>query len=98
METLADILKQAAAEAGKYDSCMSLSVSEEGRAVTLNLDSSVDSVSEWIPGEGADIALMRCRDSGRVVGVRLPLMCDRLSVWHEGPLRVNAGFRKDDQP
>lgn len=94
----ADNLKAMMAEAEKYESCMAVSVSDEGQAVELWLDTSLDTYSEWIKGEGADIGLMRCQKTNRVVGVRLPLLRRNLCVHHDGPIRINAGFRKGDRP
>lgn len=79
--------------AADYESCMSLSVSEEGKAVELLLDTNLSTYSEWLPGEGADIGLIRELGTDRVVGVRLPLLNRKLSVHHEGPLKINEGFR-----
>ena len=88
----ADTLEQAIAEAGKYHTCMALTVHEVGDAVELLLDTAIVTYSEWIKGEGADICLYRCRETNKVVGVRLPLMNRRLVVHHDGPLRINEGF------
>lgn len=97
-DDLARELDRIAEESEKYETCMALTVSELGGAVELWLDTSLDTYDEWIKGEGADIALIRCQETKRVVGVRLPLLCDRLCVHHKGPLRINSGFRKDDKP
>jgi len=72
-------------------------VSEAGDAVELYLDTSIATYSEWIKGEGADIGLMRSRETDRVVGVRLPLLRRNLCVHHDGPIRINAGFRKGEK-
>jgi len=93
--SVADDLMSLANEAKRYDNCMALVVHREGRAVELMLDTHSHYNGEWIPGEGADICLYRDIDTGKVMGVRLPLYCDRLSVWHDGELRVNDGFLKD---
>lgn len=85
-------------EAGQYLPCMALHVSEEGKAVSLYLDTSDDTYTEHIPGEGADIGLMRRQSDNRVVGVRLPLYRDNLAVSHQGPIRINTGFKKGDTP
>ena len=87
-----------AAEAEQYDTCMALNVSEDGKAVELWLDTSIATYSEWIKGEGADITLMRDQETGRVVGCRLLLMNRKLCVHHDGPIRINAGFLKDNCP
>lgn len=91
---LAEFLKEAAKECGEYETCMCLEVNTDGSAVELCLDTGIATYSEWIPGEGADIALIRCMETNRVVGCRLPLLKQNLAVFHNGPLRVNDGFSK----
>lgn len=91
-----DAISAAIADCQDYCPCMSLEVSRDGKSVTLHLDTALDTIDEWIPGEGADISLMRHRETGKVAGVRLPLYNELLVVSYDGPLRVNAGFRKDD--
>ena len=93
---LVEEIAKAIEEAEKYATCMSLEVSEDGKCVTLLLDTDLNTYSEWIPGEGADIGLVRCQETKRVVGVRLPLLKNNLAIFHEGPIRINAGFRKSD--
>lgn len=85
-------------EAKGYMPCMSLRVSESGLSVELVLDTNVATYGEWISGEGGDICLLRCNDTHRVIGCHLPLMNRRLSVQHDGPIRINAGFRVEDCP
>ena len=84
-------------EAEKYDTCMALTVNEDGKSVTLCLDTGIDTYSECIKGEGADIGLMRCMETNRVVGVRLPLRKRNLSVFHDGPIKINEGFLKEEK-
>ena len=91
-EKIAEMLE----EAGKYETCMSLYVCEDSDSVELCLDTQRDVTSEWIPGEGADIHLLRCRDTGKILGVRLPLYNKRLCVDYAGPLRINSSFKKDE--
>lgn len=94
---LEDYLNEMSQECEKYETCMSLYVCREGRAVELCLDTGIGPTHhEWIEGEGADISLIRCTETNRVVGVRLPLMVNRLCVQHDGPIRINAGFLKSD--
>jgi len=40
--------------------------------IELLTDVSASTYSEWIPGEGADIGLIREQETNKVVGVRLP--------------------------
>ncbi len=96
LKDLAGKLKEMVAASEKYETCMSLHVSEDGKAVELYLDTSINTYTEWIKGEGADIGLMRCQETHRVVGCRLPLKKNNLSVWHDGPLRINEGFLKEE--
>lgn len=91
-DTLAEFLKAAAVEMEKYDTCMSLTVSQDGLSVELCLDTSVHTYGEWIEGEGGDICLLRCMDTNKVMGCHLPLMDRKLSVFHDGPLKINEGF------
>lgn len=80
-------------EKTRYQPAMGIHVSKEGGSVELVLDPTAAIYGEHIPGEGADICLLRCRDTGRVVGVHLPLMNERLVVSHDPELvRINEGF------
>jgi len=49
-----------------------LYVNEAGRCVQVVLED-VPYRAEWIPGEGADVALYRALDDDRIVGANLPL-------------------------
>lgn len=91
-------LAQSCPIVANYEPCMSLEVSEEGKAVELHLDTAIGTYSEWIEGEGGDIALIRSQHTRRVVGVRLPLYRNNLAVFHDGPIRINTGFRKNPLP
>ena len=82
-------------EAKKYKTCMSLNVTEH--AVELLLDTSVPIYSEWIKGEGADIALFKSQETGKVMGCRLPIYDNKLSVFHQGPIKINNGFLKEEE-
>lgn len=93
-----DDLDQLTDLAPTYEPCMSLCVDQDSRSVELILDTSVSTYGEWIDGEGANICLLRCQDTKRVVGVRLPLMRENLAVFHRGSLRVNDGFKMEPQP
>lgn len=95
-QALADRLEELLAEAGQYETCMALHVDEEGGAVELILDTGIATYGDWIEGEGPDICLLKCQETHRVVGCRLPLRTNKLVVAHHGPLKINDGFRKDD--
>lgn len=97
-DELAEKLKEMCEEAKKYRPCMSLHVNEDGQCVELLLDTNRDTYHEWIPGEGGDIGLVRDFETGKVVGVRLPLLNPLLSVFYNGPLKINNGFLKDESP
>ena len=92
----AQFLKQAGEEAEKYETCMSLYVNNDGNSVELVLDTSVPTYGDWIKGEGGDISLIRSRETGKVMGCRLPLYNKKLCIYHDGPIRINAGFRKEE--
>lgn len=92
--SLKDDLEKLFPAAAAYEPCMSLTVEPDGKSVELILDGSLSTYAEWIKGEGADICLLRCRETNRVVGVRLPLLNEKLAVFHRGPLRVNDGFKR----
>lgn len=94
---MADRFSQMIEESKKYDTCMALTVSEEGKSVELLLETGTGHYLDWIPGEGGDIGLLRDRETNRVVGVHLPLLNNKLVVQYRGPLRVNEGFLKDEQ-
>ena len=96
-ELLAVVLKQMIEDSKNYNHCMTLYVCNDSQSVDLILDTGVSYYGEWIKGEGGDICLYRCRETRRVVGVHLPLMRNNLSVWHDGPLRINNGFVKTDE-
>jgi hypothetical protein len=82
-------------EAKNYEPSMSIYVDMDGHSVELIVDPTVSHYGEWIKGEGADICLLRCQETNRVVGVHLPLYNEKLSVFHTGPLMINDGFKKD---
>lgn len=90
-------LQELLLEADKYDSSLSLCVNDEGRCVTLYLDTSIDCYAEHIPGERGDAAFMRCVETNKIVGVRLPLLRNNLTVSHRGPIRINEGFLQGDR-
>ena len=56
---------------------------KDSRSVELVTNTDANVVAEWIPGEGADIALYRDRETGKVVGVRLEAYGDELQVAPE---------------
>lgn len=92
-------LEELLKEASRYKTCMSLCVNEESLSVELILDTAVSYYGEHIKGEGCDIAIYREHGTNRVVGVRLPLRNNRLSViCGDMPIRINAGFLKENQP
>lgn len=94
---LAEFLKELAADAENYEPCMSLHVCEHGQSVELMLGLHDEYYGEWINGEGADICLYRSELTGKVVGVHLPLYNRKLAVFHDGPVKINEGFRKGEQ-
>jgi len=82
----------------KYKPCAYLWIDKESDRVELLLDSSSFTYSEWIKGEGADVCLIRCGKTNKVIGVSLPLYQTDFSVCHTDEIRVkiNEGFLKDE--
>ena len=72
-EEFAELLKTGMAEAASVPPCTSLLMDEQGGAVELLTDTKAIYYGEWIKGEGADICLYRERETGRIVGCRLPM-------------------------
>ncbi len=91
-----EFIKEMLAEDEKYETCLSLNVCQDDSSVELCLETGVSTSLERIKGEGADIGLLRCLDTKRVIGCVLPLMKNNLVVHHDGPLRINEGFLKDE--
>jgi len=81
---------------GTFHPCTSLIIDEEARTIDLVTDPDAVPYSEWIEGEGADICLHRDMTTKKVIGAHLELKVNRLAVFHSGPIRINAGFRKDE--
>ncbi len=96
-DSLAKFLLEAEEKAKKNKTCMAIYVCQESHSVELLLDTGVSTYGDWIKGEGADICLIRCQETHKVYGVRLPLYNERLLVQYDGPIRVNAPFRKDEE-
>jgi hypothetical protein len=94
MDELEDLLKKAA----KYKPCAGLYINEDAHRVSLYLDTSKNTYSEWIKGEGSDISLIRDRETNKVVGVNLPLYLTNFSIGFTDGIQVklNEGFLKDD--
>lgn len=82
----------------KYKPCASLWIDKESDRVELHLDSSASTYNEWIKGEGADISLIRCGKTNKVIGVNLPLYQTDFSIFHTDGIRVkiNEGFLKKE--
>jgi hypothetical protein len=55
-------------------------VSNEGKAIDISLDTSQDTYSEWIEGEGGDISLTRRMDTNKVAGAHLPCYAKTLVI------------------
>jgi len=91
-----DKCKLMVAEAGQYEPCMMRDVDEDGGRVELRTDTRASVYFEHINGEQGNIGLLRCRRTNRLVGIWLPLRRHNLCVFHEGPIRINAGFRRSD--
>ena len=94
--TFEDMIKDLVEESKKYKTCMSLKISEKGQYVSLCLDTGANTYSEWIKGEGADIHLIRCMETNKIMGCRLPLIKSNLAVFYDGPVKINEGFLKEE--
>lgn len=95
--SLNEAMEELLTEADKYQSCMSLVVSQSGRFVELTLDNSRPTYGKWIEGfVGGDCGLICDAETNEVIGITLRLIDNKLSVFHEGPLRINAGFLKSE--
>ena len=69
----------------------SLYVSDYASFVELHLGVAGQSYGEHIEGEGADIALLRSRETHKVVGATLPLYNSELVISHfTGQVEVNG--------
>ena len=97
MSDFVNAIKQLIEESEKYDSCMGLYVCKESNAVELTTDTSIPYYSEHIKGEGYDIAIYRSLITNKVVGIRLPLLNDKLCIHHDGPIKINEGFLKSPE-
>jgi hypothetical protein len=89
------LMKELMEEAKQYEPSMSLYIDEDSKSVELIVDPTVSHYGDWIKGEGADICLLRCHETNKVVGVHLPLYNNKLSVFHKGEIRINDGFKKE---
>jgi hypothetical protein len=85
-------------EATRYKPCASLWIDKKSDRVELLLDTTSLTYHEHIPGEGADISLVRCSKTNKVIGVNLPLYQTDFSIWHDYGVRVriNQGFLKEE--
>lgn len=92
-EAAKDIIEMA----GKTKPSMSLYVSDRGKTVTLVIDTSRAYYSESGHGiVGGDCGLLRDFETNEVIGIELRVIHKELSVFHEGPLKINEGFLKDE--
>ncbi|NDC73559.1 MAG: hypothetical protein EBZ62_08980, partial [Sphingobacteriia bacterium] len=64
--------------------------------VELILDTSACVYHEWIKGEGADISLVRCSKTNKVIGINLPLYQTKFSIFHTDgvQVKINEGYKK----
>lgn len=58
----------------------SLQVSVEDKALEVFVDPGRCSYAEWITGERADVAIYRDQDTGKLIGVRLPVEYKRAVI------------------
>lgn len=80
-----------------YEPAMSLRVCKDGQFVELNLGCDRgNTYSQWLPGTRGDCGVIRDMETDEIVGVTLPLINEKLAIFHDGPLRINEGFRKPE--
>jgi hypothetical protein len=79
-----------------YEPVATLWIDKDSDRVELILDTSACVYHEWIKGEGADISLVRCSKTNKVVGINLPLYKTNFSVFHTDGIQVkiNEGYKK----
>lgn len=79
-----------------YEPCASLWIDKDAYRVELLLDTNASTYNEWLKGEGADISLVRCRETNKIVGVNLPLYKTNFSIFHTNGIqvKVNEGYKK----
>jgi hypothetical protein len=88
-QSLADLLNDFAGHAIVAVSLMpkpiaTVHVSRTGQSIKIVLDTSKSTYTEWIPGEGADIGLLRDQETKRLVGAYLPLYAKTLMFGGDG--------------
>lgn len=69
-------------QARTYEPCATLWIDKESDRVELVLDTAVCTYGDWIKGESADVSLVRCGKTNKVVGINLPLYQTKLSFSH----------------
>lgn len=90
-------LEELIAQANEYQTCMSLHISQRGQYVELLLDSSRPVYDRPIKGiVGGDCGLLCDMETDEVIGIQLRLINNKLMVSHEGPIRINEGFLKEN--
>jgi len=84
-------------ESRTYEPSATLWIDKDSDRVELILDTSACVYHEWIKGEGADISLVRCSKTNKVIGINLPLYKTNFSVFHTDGIQVkiNEGYIKN---
>ena len=95
-EDFGDLLVRLSEISKHAEPCVAIRVDREGRGLEVILDTSIPFNGEWIPGECGDVCLYRSRSDNKLVGAFFPLLNDKLSVWTDGPVKINEGFFKAD--
>lgn len=85
---IADLL----ANAGKYDPTPFVSVDLDNKRIEFRANSGGSVYLRWIAGLPGDCGLLIDQETGKAVGVHLPMHDHRLAVFHHGPLKINEGF------
>ena len=83
-------------ESRTYEPVATLWIDKESYRVELILDTSACVYHEWIKGEGADISLVRCSKTNKVIGINLPLYQTKFSIFHTDgvQVKINEGYKK----
>jgi hypothetical protein len=83
-------------ESRTYEPSATLWIDKESDRVELILDTAACVYNEWIKSEGADISLVRCSKTKKVVGINLPLYQTKFSIFHTDgvQVKINEGYKK----
>ena len=83
-------------ESRTYEPSATLWIDKESDRVELILDTAACVYNECIKGERADISLVRCSKTNKVIGINLPLYQTKFSIFHTDgvQVKINEGYKK----